>query len=131
MDANTRAHTRAEDDLKAKGGDSESIHMLGSEYAEEYWILEDKHRYVTTRYLVKRANRLQVPVPERTENGEWIESQYHPGRYHLAPDALHKLRSDVRSEFRARLDWWIVGVSLAIGLLGAATAFVSAFKAAT
>ena len=84
---------------------------------------------LTSNYYVRLAHRMLIPVPEfKTEGGHWMESEEHPGRYHLTPQTLHELRAAIRSEKKARREEWTVWLVLITGILGALSGLVAIIK---
>jgi hypothetical protein len=106
-----------------KGGDEEgSLFFETSNLADQY---NDEMHQVTSDYYLKHAERLLISTPDFSLAGpDWIESQF-TGRYRLAPDALHDLKSKVRLEWKERRDVAFMWLAAATGIIGALTGLVS------
>ena len=88
---------------------------------EDIWHLQ-------MQYLSQQAEKYLLPIPEfKEDSGEWIQSIF-TGRWRLSPDALAKLRTDIRPEQKERREYWTTLITLLIGLVGALIGFVALLK---
>jgi hypothetical protein len=112
--------------------DNEKVKELESNYRFEMELHEeDEDAYITKRLLAK-ARRLRVPITRsHTSDGQesehWYESN-HTGRWYLTNLGIAALRSEMRSEIKARHEsrsHWVVWLSAITGVVGAITGLVA------
>lgn len=125
MDKNSRERTQALNKARADGADAKELHAIGYDFFFEAKLAEDEMILLNHTYYVRLAYRLLIPVPEFTiEGGDWIESESQPGKYHLTPEALHKLRASIRREKKERREGsliWLAWLAALTGFVGALT----------
>lgn len=81
---------------------------------------EDRVYGEHTRYLLRVAHRLIVPIPSYSDEENWEDSNYDGMRY-LVPGAIHKLRTAIRAEQKLRREtilMWLPAIGAITGLLG-------------
>jgi hypothetical protein len=105
-------------------------------------ILRDEIERVKTTRLLKRANRLGLPVPSLTSHpissDTWKETRIAPGHisYHLSRAAQSELRSRIRLEEKERREavaFWVKDVlvpmlSVVLGIIGATTGLIAILR---
>lgn len=126
-----RAYAR---DISAarKQKDNEKVRELESDHRIEMELHEEDEDAYTTKQLLARARRLRVPIPRRhlsdgQESEHWYESNY-TGRWYLTTLGIAALRSEIRSEIKARHEsrsHWVVWLSAITGIVGAITGLVA------
>jgi hypothetical protein len=82
---------------------------------------------LTTAHLLQQARRLQLPIPDPGDDQYWAESGMFGGK-HLTAAGVTKLRSEIRTERKARWDSIAAQITLLIGLLGALIGVLSVLK---
>lgn len=109
---------------------------VGREKLEEiqlgWWADTDEIREemetLQTRRLLRKAHRLDVPYPHRPVGNQqkdenWVQGSM-TGSWFLTTTGINKVRSDIRTEIRARHEargHWIAWISAITGLVGALT----------
>jgi hypothetical protein len=81
--------------------------------------------YFRSRYLVEKAYRYHMPIPQHEES--WIQPSGAPERF-LTTAAAQKLKADIRAEQKADWDYWAGRVTLALGLIGSIFGVLAYFK---
>ena len=100
----------------------------GEEYGEAQYIDEEVSLLVT-RYLVSRANKRFLPIPEREpNNGFWDTAYTMPNRSLLTNKGITEIRSVIRKDMKERLDLLIPWVPAILGILGAVTGLIAVIK---
>jgi hypothetical protein len=83
-----------------------------------------------TAYLMRRAAREKVPLPDSEDEDAWNEAV--SGGYFLSPAAYANLRAAIRKERNEKWEFRLKVMSFlattAIGLIGALIGLVSVFK---
>lgn len=107
------------------------IDKLRGEEALEVDLVSDQIAALHNRYLIERAETLDIPVPEFTDadditgiSKKWMASEI-TGRYRLTDAVRHDLRTQIESAEkigRERLTWW---VPIIFGLVSSLIALVS------
>lgn len=98
----------------------------------EIQMLEEEANLELTRYHIRKARRLHVPLP-RYKNDDGSESQdWYQGKLSydlmLTTEGTAKLRNEIRREEKARHEAkavWIPWLSAITGTIGAATGLVA------
>ena len=103
------------------------IEALNSEAWHEETMINDEIALLVTQFWLRRANRLFVPAPARTEEGMWQESQ-HIERWVLTEKGISAVRTAVREEERAKREFLAYLGSGIIGVVGAVTGLVAVWK---
>jgi hypothetical protein len=88
-------------------------------------ITDEIERFVSD-HLVTQANRLFIPIPERTEEAMWRESSYGEGHL-LTSRGISTLRVSIRTEQKARREFVVTVLATLIGIIGAITGLVAVF----
>ena len=110
----------------------EKVESLEVDHQFEIQIHEEETDLEVTRYLIRRARRLHVPLP-RYKNDDGSESEHwYQGSisYHrmLTTVGVAKLRDEIRREIKARHESkavWIPWLSAITGTIGAAIGLAS------
>jgi hypothetical protein len=76
-------------------------------------------------YLVARAHRYLVPLPQEDEC--WSKSQAF-GRGYLNRKGAAQVRADIRAEQKAMWDWWQARVTLVLSIFGSVIGLLAYFK---
>ena len=114
------------EDAKKKR-DRDEYDSLVSEYLFESDNFDDAIRRQETKFLVRRARRLLVPIPS-TEDGHSWEKSEQSGRLQLTLEAMTKLRGAIREEQRQRLEPVKLWATLLTGLIGSMIGLVSVLR---
>lgn len=112
--------------------DKKKIESLVSDHQFEIQMHQEEADLELTRYLVRQARRLHVPIPQYknddgTESGHWYEGQLSYYRM-LTTEGVAKLRDEIRQEKKARHESkavWIPWLSAITGAIGTATGLVA------
>jgi hypothetical protein len=106
---------QARRDKKSK----DDLHEIGVEEFLELDLIDDEIAQLQYTFLVRRAEKLLIPIPEfNTDSAAWRESHV-TGQWRLTDDALHSLRMAIRKEQTERREHWQSWLTLIIGLIGA------------
>jgi hypothetical protein len=128
MDKLSRSYDEEVAKIRASGVDHDELNRIAHERHFEQRVAEDELNRLTSRYYVRLANRLLIPIPEfKEEGGAWMESSVRGG-YYMTPSALNELRTAIRAERKARREEWTVWLSLAVGFIGSVTGLVAVWK---
>lgn len=82
-----------------------------------------------TRYLLKEAAELQIPVPEDEIYWQFSHNQEEPRI--LTVDGVNRLRRDIRRERKERIDVLQTRLAIIFGTVGAITGTISLFISLT
>jgi hypothetical protein len=115
-----------------KNGDREKVESLESGHRFELELHDEEEDFFITRGLLAQARRLRVSIPRRynedgSESDHWYEG-HNTGRWSLTVSGVSSLRDEIRRELKARHEvrsLWVVWLSAATGLVGAATGLVA------
>ncbi len=105
---------------------TEEIEQLNSEAWMEESMVTDDIDLLVTRFWMRRAKRLFVPTPERSENDMWRECSNIP-RWVLTERGISAVRAAVREEERVGREVWTFIISGFIGTIGALTGLLAVF----
>ena len=112
--------------------DEEKARSLEHDHQYEAQLNEEEDDLQLTRYLVRQARRLHVPVPrfknvDGSESDHWHEGPLTYQRL-LTTEGVVTLRNEIRREKKARHEAkavWIPWLSAITGAIGTATGFVA------
>jgi hypothetical protein len=128
IDRISQAHKEQVKKARESGASEDKIHEISELSYIEHEEAEDEMRRLHSAYYIRAANKLMIPVTSRSEDDAWVESPF-DGSSYLSPEALHKLRAEVRAERRARQEWLTVWLSLVVAAIGSCAALVAVWKA--
>ena len=94
--------------------------------SESGWVEEEIRLHASTR-LQAAARRLQLPVPDFSEEGAWVRGDM-SSRYYLSDRAFGELRALVRQERKERREGWVAWLTAITGVIGALTGLVAVWK---
>jgi hypothetical protein len=115
---------------KREGKSSDEINELLSErFAESDYIEEEINSIVTT-HLVRKAQRLFLPVLAYGDDDVWERGDFTGLRY-LKPGGVMKLRNLIREETAARRKAVLEWVTPFIGIIGAMTGLLAVILSMT
>lgn len=112
--------------LSEKKSHDDLRNISHSEY-EELALNDELRRQVVTKYLVSKAHRLIIPVPDYNDDLKWEEGHRSGGKY-LTSLGVKELRSDIRKERVERfqsLQAFLFWIPMLIGLIGAIAGLVA------
>lgn len=78
---------------------------------------EEDISLTVTNFWVKEADRLVVPLPERTDDAMWYDGYFLRARF-LTDRGVDTVRRAVREERKALLEPWVTYVTVLVGLIG-------------
>ena len=108
------------------GRPQDEIQRLMGEASMEESIITDEIEGLSTAYLVDCANRLFIPIPERTDQLMWSESSYER-RQVLTHKGISTLRTAIRAEQKEQREFFVTVLASLIGIIGAITGLVAVF----
>jgi hypothetical protein len=82
-----------------------------------------------TRFIVRKAERLFVPVPDSAEEGMWSEGNFDSSRKMLTSKAITMIESAIREKQKYYWERIQALVTMLIGLGGVAIGLVSVLRA--
>jgi hypothetical protein len=100
----------------------EARRFQGSEEA----MLTQHVAVFTSEHLVKQAYLLQIPITEN--EGDWLNARYVNHKRYLSQEAAQKLRDEIRSEQKARWEYWQGRITLCISVVALIVAFLAYVK---
>ena len=116
--------------------DPEARDSLLSEWSYEAGEYESRLLEIETKWLIRRAQRLLIPVPNRPHKGEercdenWdVDIMW--GVLYLKPEARRSLMKQIRDEIKERRDYWLGWLPLIAaltGLLGATASVLALLR---
>jgi hypothetical protein len=104
----------------------EEIEALRTDVGSSEWFSRCDIQRLHSDYLRNVADKLVVPSPAWGDNLMW--DKLGDNLHCLSDHGINKLRADIRTERKARLEMFLMWVPPAVGLLGAAIGFVSILK---
>jgi hypothetical protein len=111
--------------------DDEEVQSLVKELLLERGLIEDRIHRIETRRVQEKAEKFGIPVPSLSDKESWDDGQ-HSQIIFLTVRARLKLRQEIRKERRAQWEDRMLLMEriilLLVGLIGAASAFVSVLK---
>ncbi|KQT68019.1 MULTISPECIES: hypothetical protein [Pseudomonas] len=119
--------------LKSEPPDSENSYETGemADYVRRWELSEQWRALIQTNYYRRKAESLLVQMPEESDSAMFARVDWddHPDEpYYLTPLGLRTVRDSIRAEQkhkREAVGYWF---GIAVGLIGAITGLVSAFK---
>lgn len=113
------------DEAKQQDKSREELMTLLETQDHEIDPVDEDIWHLQMNYLLEKAENNFVPTPDfNTETGEWIES-YATNRWRLSPDALAKVRTDIRREQKERREVWLTWLTPLTGFIGALIGLVA------
>jgi hypothetical protein len=106
-------------------GELEPLYIAQQEALEGF---DAKLAYLTTRYLIEKAEQHSIPYPEyNARDGSWV---LHSStmQYSLSVFEIAKLRSALRQEYKERSEYWRLWATLLLGLMGMVIGLVAVLK---
>ncbi len=112
--------------------DRDKVESLEHDHQFEMQMHEEEADLELTRYLIRQARRLHVPLPrykndDGSESEHWYEGSLTYYRM-LTTEGVAKLRDEIRREKKARHESkavWIPWLSAITGAIGAATGLIA------
>ena len=92
---------------------------------KERTIQENEIAVFRSNYLVEQAYLYHVPVPE--DGSAWLHSRF-VGQKYLTADAAMKLRSQIRAEQKANMEYWQTRVTLVLAIIGCIFGILAYFR---
>lgn len=80
---------------------------------------------IRTRRLLRKADRLSVPIPTMSDDGHLWRRSHQLGTYALTTEGYAEVRRSIRAEKRERREGALAWAGLFIGVLGALTGLLS------
>jgi hypothetical protein len=111
--------------LISKENDRNKRHELMSEASAEIFPIESEIRQSMSKYLINEAEKLIIPLPELNDKEFWEDDLKYFTKNILTNKGIAQIRSQIRNEKKERSDQYLPWLVLIIGLLGAATGFLS------
>lgn len=109
---------------KAELGEESSTDWLAKEIIQ-ISLTNDEREGIKTDYLVDRARRYGVPVPDRHDQALWFRNEALIIQY-LRPQAFADLRSAIRRERNEVWQFWELRMKVLVILFTAATGAIGA-----
>ena len=118
---------------KSEPPDSEQSYESGemAEYVRRWELSEQWRASIQTSYYRRKAESLLVQMPDESDSTMFsrVDWNDHPDEpYYLTPLGLRTVRDLIRAEQKQRRESVGYWFGIAVGLIGAITGLVSAFK---
>lgn len=121
-----RFQERYADAVESKAPKDEVEKLKNEEYVDlNEW--DEEIQVMTTAHLVEQAARLQLPLPPRSDEQYWEESNF-VGYKVLSRAGIVKVRTDIRAEQKANWEFWANRITLALALIGSIFGVLAYFK---
>jgi len=113
----------------------ERVPMVGSRDPLDHLIVQRERRNemfdsqiraLMTSRLVDRAQWYIVPVPDQKDKEYWDSDTRN--NWYLTPSGVAKIRSDIRTEQKARWDFWQSRLALSLAIIGSIFGVLAYFK---
>ncbi len=127
QDKTNRYYKRLIREAKERGDSPEELGGLGAEGMGESMGIKYEIDLLKTSYLLKQAERLMLPIPNRRDKEMWEEGRFTAGRSVLTASGISYLRKSIRQEQKESRDkyiTWIIAVSALLGVLTGLFAFI-------
>ncbi len=121
-----RIYNRYLDEAKREKRTPEEIEQIVDEAQMEESIVVDDIESLVTRFWLRRAQRLFVPTPHRSDSTMWKERSFTRSKV-LTELGITVIRKAVREEENAGRDSWAQIAALLIGAIGAITGLLAVF----
>lgn len=109
--------------------DNDEAERLSFDERTDVDLIDDEIDQLHSNYLIRRAHRYFLAIPEfKPKGADWEESQI-TGGWRLTRPAFEVLRAKVRAEEKERRGPWqnaVLWVTATTGLIGALTGLISA-----
>jgi hypothetical protein len=120
-----RAYDRDIAEAKAgklgKDGKKQDLERIADTAHWEDLTYGDEVMRLHSRYFVRKANRLHVPIPSHKDEERWQEQA---GYYWLTTKGLNEVRAAIRTEKKQRWELVLMWVPLATALTGVLGALI-------
>jgi len=126
-----RSYDREVKKARQKGATRDALEGIQQGWWADTDELNEELEELRTRRLLRQAYRLDVPVPLRPieqQHNEFWEQGHMTGSWYLTTAGINKVRTDIRTEIRARQEtraYWLRWVAAITGLVGALTGLVA------
>ena len=108
----------ADEEAKAKG--SRQKEEVRAEAGSEIVPILEKIDHLQTRRFCRIANRLLVPIPDRSDKEMWSEKHYDYGHV-LTGKGIWEIKKLIRQEKRERREGFAFWLTASVGIIGAFT----------
>ena len=116
----------------AEGKKKKDERLAGEWFTEHGWefdVIRLQVGSLVTQRLLREAENLFLPTPERSDEQMWDKDSEYIGGGVLSPKGMTELRSAIRKERRERREICERWVVILIGLIGALTGLIAVLKA--
>jgi 5-formyltetrahydrofolate cyclo-ligase len=103
---------------------AEQIEILKSEDYFGYREYEEEINLLITRNLLRKANKLMIPIPRHSDEEMWERCQY-DSSYFLTRKGMSELRALIRQEKRENMALYLPWITALIGIIGAITGLMA------
>ena len=103
---------------------SDEIDTLRKGLMADIEYIEEEIKILISQSLVRKAERLFLPVPSYYEANIWGSGNI-TGRWYLKPGGITELRSIIREETAARRKAFLEWINPFIGIIGATTGLLA------
>jgi hypothetical protein len=86
-----------------------------------------QRRLLNQRRVLRKADRLFIPLPPFSDQEYWEEAGSMPNTYFLTRHGMNDLLGKIRAERKSRLEVWVPLVAAITGVLGAVTGLLAVF----
>ena len=97
---------------------------VGALIAEAMYVrdeIEDEINLLVTSRLCSMASKFMLPIPDRSNEDMWTDTNNYSNQQLLMPKGISELRSMIRKEQRERIGHIVLWLSALTGVIGALT----------
>jgi hypothetical protein len=116
---------KAVEAAKARGASDDEIEEIAGGSDES--VLRRKVHEAMSKYLVSKAHRMVIPLPDSQDEKFWSINSDNNERV-LTRAGINELRSAIRGEKKARVELFLMWVPGVVGILGTLIGLASILK---
>ena len=125
IDDNDKHYKNRIEEAKRKKKKQEDIRLISDEWRFVNQEPELDIRMLETKYIIRKANKYNVPWPRNSESENWSDWQNSYGLRYLSDEGRSRLNKLIRQELKERREPFIQLITVITGLIGAAIGLIS------
>lgn len=125
IDDNDKHYKDRIEEAKKNNKTEEDIRMISDEWRAVNQDPELNIQILETKFLIRKANKYNVPWPRTSESENWSDWQNIFGIRYLSDKGRFRLNKLIRQEKKERREGFIQLITVITGLIGAAIGLMS------